>query len=110
MLIGVSELIAKTWQIYRANRGTLVPYIASFFLPPVALFLAGLDNFIAIISLAGGVFLGLDVTLMILVYLKAKKQGDLKPAYSLNLSRFLIYALILFFALGAIYEVWYFVV
>ena len=77
---------------------------------PLALFLAGLDNFIAIISLAGGVFLGLDVTLMILVYLKAKKQGDLKPAYSLNLSRFLIYALILFYALGAIYEVWYFVV
>jgi len=77
---------------------------------PLALFLAGLDDFIAVISLVGGVFLGLDVALMILVYLKARKQGDLEPAYSLNLSRFLIYALILFFALGAVYEVWYFIV
>lgn len=76
---------------------------------PLVLFLVGLDDFIAIISLAGGVFLGVDVTLMILVYLKAKKQGDLKPAYSLDFSRFWAYALIGLFILGAIYEIWYFI-
>jgi len=77
-------------------------------LPPLALYLTGWDNFITIISLVGGVFLGVDVTLMILTYLKAKKYGDLKPAYSLNLPRLLVYALILFFILGAIYEIHYF--
>ncbi|MBU1137281.1 amino acid permease [Patescibacteria group bacterium] len=75
---------------------------------PLVLFFAGFNNFITVISLVGGVFLGVDVTLMILIYLKAKKQGDLKPAYSLNLPRPLIYSLILFFILGAVYEIYYF--
>lgn len=42
MLIGVSELITKTWQIYRASGKVIVTYIAFFFLPPLILFLAGL--------------------------------------------------------------------
>ncbi len=76
---------------------------------PLIFFLLGFNNFITIISLAGGVFLGIDITLMILIYLKAKKRGDMQPAYSLNLPRLLIYSLILFFILGAIYEIYYFV-
>ncbi|PIW74613.1 MAG: hypothetical protein CO003_01690, partial [Candidatus Portnoybacteria bacterium CG_4_8_14_3_um_filter_44_15] len=61
-------------------------------LTPLALFLTGWNDFITIISLVGGVFLGVDVTLMVLTYLKAKKYGDLKPAYFLNLPRLLVYA------------------
>ncbi|KKW17576.1 MAG: hypothetical protein UY58_C0001G0001 [Candidatus Magasanikbacteria bacterium GW2011_GWA2_50_22] len=65
MLIGVSELIAKTWQIYRANRGTLVPYIASFFLPPVALFLAGLAGIY--ISRSSTLNTATNITLLVLI-------------------------------------------
>jgi len=75
---------------------------------PLVMFLLGLDDFIAVISLAGGVFLGVDVTMIILVYLKAKKQGDLKPAYSLSFPHLFIYLLILFFIFGAVYEMYYF--
>lgn len=75
---------------------------------PLILFIIGLNNFITVISLAGGVFLAIDAILITLVYLKAKTRGELKPAFSLNLPRFLIYALILFFVLGIIYEIIYF--
>ncbi len=75
---------------------------------PLILFIIGLNNFITVISLAGGVFLAIDAILITLVYLKAKTRGELKPAFSLNLPRFLIYALILFFILGIIYEIIYF--
>lgn len=76
---------------------------------PLLFFLVGLNNFIAVVSLTGGVFLGVDVVLMTLIYLKAKTKGELKPAYSLNLPRLLVYSLILFFVLGIVYEVIYFI-
>ncbi len=76
---------------------------------PLALFIFGFKNFIAVISLTGGVFLGIDVILIILSYLKAKTKGDQKPAYSLKIPNFLVYLLILFFVLGAVYEIIYFI-
>lgn len=76
---------------------------------PLSLFLLGFNNFIVIIGLTGGVFLGIDVVLIVLIYLKAKTKGDLVPAYNLNPSRFLVYFLILFFALGVFYEIFYFI-
>jgi tyrosine-specific transport protein len=75
---------------------------------PLILFIIGLNNFITVISLTGGVFLAIDAILITLVYLKAKTKGELKPAFSLNLPRFLVYGLILFFVLGIIYEIIYF--
>ncbi len=76
---------------------------------PLFLFFLGLNDFITIISLAGGIFIGIDVALIILIYLQAKKKGDLEPAYSLNFPNPLIYSLITFFILGVIYEIYYFV-
>jgi len=75
---------------------------------PLILFFAGFDNFITVIVLTGGVMLGIDVIIILLIYLKAKTKGDLKPAYSLSIPRFLIYFLILFFIIGIIYEIIYF--
>lgn len=77
-------------------------------LVPLILFVAGFDNFITVIALTGGVMLGIDVVIIILIYLKAKTKGDLKPAYSLSVPKFLIYFLILFFIIGIIYEIIYF--
>ncbi|OGZ36910.1 MAG: hypothetical protein A3D38_02340 [Candidatus Portnoybacteria bacterium RIFCSPHIGHO2_02_FULL_40_23] len=76
---------------------------------PLALFFSGLKSFIAVISLTGGVMLGLDAIIIILIYLKAKTKGDLIPAYNISLPRFLTYSLILFFVLGIIYEIVYFI-
>jgi len=75
---------------------------------PLGLLLMGLKNFIVVISLAGGVMIGIDAIIIILIYLKAKTKGDLVPAYSLPLPRLLTYFLVLFFILGIIYEIVYF--
>jgi len=74
---------------------------------PLALFLLGLTDFIKIISLSGGTLLAISAILMILIYLKAKTKGDLEPAYSLNISKFFVYSLIIFFVIGAVAELIY---
>ena len=76
--------------------------------PPLVLFLLGLTDFIKIISLSGGTLLAISAILMIFIYLKAKTKGDLEPAYSLNLPKILVYSLIIFFVIGAAYELIYF--
>jgi len=75
---------------------------------PLILFIVGFDNFITVIVLTGGVMLGIDVIIIILIYLKAKTKGDLEPAYNLSIPSFFAYFLILFFIIGIIYEIIYF--
>ena len=76
---------------------------------PFVFYIIGFDNFITVIVLTGGVMLGIDIVIIILIYLKAKTKGDLKPAYSLSIPRFLVYSLIVFFIIGIIYEIIYFI-
>ncbi len=54
-------------------------------LPPLAIFLLGLKSFITVISLGGGVMLGVDGTLILLMYRRmAEKKGN-KPGQVLAL-------------------------
>jgi tyrosine-specific transport protein len=64
---------------------------------PLALFLIGIKDFISVISLVGGVMLGIDGILILLMYQKIKPKN------------FLIYPLILIFLGGIIYEIIYFI-
>lgn len=63
---------------------------------PLILFLAGLNSFIGLISFIGGILLGIDGILILLMY---KKIGGKK---------IIIYPLALIFLLGIFYEVIYF--
>lgn len=74
-------------------------------LPALVLFLAGVRNFIAILSLVGGVAVSIDAILLIFVYAKAKEKGDRIPEYSLAIPRPALYGMILLFALGAVYTI-----
>jgi amino acid permease len=65
--------------------------------PPLILFLIGLKSFIPLISLTGGVLLGIDGILILLMY---KKIGG---------KNIIIYPLSLVFLLGIIYEAIYFI-
>lgn len=76
---------------------------------PLILFFLGFKDFIAVISLTGGVALSLDATIITLAYLKSKTKGDLEPAYNLSIPRPLVYSMIVFFVLAAIYEIYYFI-
>lgn len=64
---------------------------------PLILFLIGLKSFIPVISLTGGVLLGIDGILILLMY---KKIGG---------KNIVIYPLSLVFLLGVIYEIIYFI-
>ncbi|MCX6718604.1 MAG: hypothetical protein NTY81_03350 [Candidatus Staskawiczbacteria bacterium] len=64
---------------------------------PMILFLLGLKSFVTLISLTGGVLLGIDGILILLIY---KKVGG---------KNIIIYPLSLVFLLGIIYEIIYFI-
>lgn len=76
---------------------------------PLALYLAGLKDFIKIIGFVGGVMLGIEGIIIILIYLKAKMKGELQPTWQIFLPKLLIYPLCIFLILGIIYEVFYFI-
>jgi amino acid permease len=64
---------------------------------PLALYLLGLKSFIGVISFIGGILLGIEGILILLMYKKIKG------------SRVLIYPLMLVFALGILYKIAYFI-
>ena len=64
---------------------------------PLILFLAGLRSFINIIGLVGGVIIGIDAVLILLMYKK------------INGKSILVYPLAVIFIIGIIYEIIYFI-
>lgn len=72
-------------------------------LPPFALFLGGLRNFIDVISLAGAVAIGLEAFILIFVFIKAKTHGDRIPEYSMRVPAWTLYLLALVFGGGMVY-------
>jgi len=64
---------------------------------PLILFLLGINSFIPVISFVGGVFLGIDGILVLLMYKKINKKT------------WIIYPLSLVFLAGIIYEIIYFI-
>ncbi len=64
---------------------------------PLILFLIGIKDFIPIISFIGGVMLGIDGILILLMYQKIKQR------------KLLVYPLLLIFLIGIIYEIVYFI-
>lgn len=72
--------------------------------PPLALFLVGMRNFIDIISLAGTVAIGIEYIVLFLIFSRVKRRGDRVPEYSLYVPKWLLYGLIALFSAGAIYS------
>ena len=71
---------------------------------PLAAYLAGVKNFILVIGFIGAVLSGLDGILTILIYFKARREGDRQPEYRLPWARLLGISIIFLFALGIIYQ------
>jgi amino acid permease len=65
--------------------------------PPLILFLIGLRSFIPLLSFVGGIFLGIDGILILMMYKKIRGRN------------IIIYPLSLVFLLGIIYEIIYFI-
>ena len=72
---------------------------------PFFIFLSKAGSFIQIIGITGAISIGFSGIIIMLCYLKAKKNGGEKPAYSLNVSNPLLYLIITIFGLGIIYQI-----
>lgn len=77
---------------------------------PFFIFLFGTREFIEIISITGALFGGANGIIIVLVYLKSKKNGDKKPEYVLKLPKLIPYSVITIFAIGIIYEAVYLII
>ena len=74
---------------------------------PVVIFVLGLRDFIAVINFTGGVAGGFIGILIIIIFYKAKKTGDLKPAYEINVPKIISALMVFVFVLGIVYQVVY---
>jgi tyrosine-specific transport protein len=72
--------------------------------PPLLLFLIGFRQFIETVGAVGSLIGGIEGIIIILIFQKVKKLGDRKPEYSLKVPSFLLYALILIFILGILFQ------
>lgn len=73
---------------------------------PVLVFVLGIRNFIAAIDIVGGVFVSLEMLIILLIYWRAKQLGDLSPGkYKLHHTALLGVVLFLALAAGAVYSV-----
>jgi amino acid permease len=77
-------------------------------LSPLFLYSLGFKNFLELVGLAGGVFIGLESIFVVLMWLKARKFGDEERGVFLkNINPLVICALLLIFIGGIIYEIIY---
>ncbi len=74
-------------------------------IPPYVLFLSGIRNFIDIIGLVGGLAVSIEMVILIFLYVKARKNGDRVPEYSIHLPTPVLYLMMALFAAGAVYTV-----
>ena len=128
-LAGLAPILGSTWIKYGALMGFLA-VITSFFtiglniqnsfrldfgLPkllswlltavvPVGLFFYGYKNFISILSFTGAVLGGFEGILLLLIWRKARKKGNRVPEYKLKLHPVVVYALLLIFLVGVVYQ------
>ncbi len=88
---------------YKMNERLAVALICIF---PTIIFLLGLRQFIAAISIVGGIFVSLEMMLVILIYWRAKQTGDIRPSkYKLHHTLLLVVLLIVALIIGASYSV-----
>jgi len=87
-----------------------MPYWLAFGLAcfaPLLLFLLGLRDFIAIISVLGSVIGVIEGSALVLIYNKSRRLGNRQPEYSLKIPLFLLYLIIFVLLAGAIAQIFY---
>lgn len=95
-------VLREMWQRDFGVQKELAWFLAIY--PPLLLFLLGNLTFIKVLELTGGITVGLTGILLMIIYAKARKHSELKPAYALRLPRALRLLISLVFALGILYQ------
>ena len=74
---------------------------------PLVIALLGLTTFIQTLGIVGAVGGGIEGTLIVLMYHKAKTKGERKPEYSLKYHPIISWLLIMMFVSGVIYQIFF---
>ncbi|MBI5147671.1 MAG: hypothetical protein HZA37_00745 [Parcubacteria group bacterium] len=82
-----------------------VAAVLAVFIAPMALFLAGFQNFLALVSIAGGVFLALEGIFIIAMWKRAASLSSVPSVFFAKMPAAAIYALAAVFTLGMVYEI-----
>jgi hypothetical protein len=92
------------WFDYQVNKH-LAWFLACFI--PLTLFFIGLNNFLQIIGLIGGVTLGLVGIAIFLAYLKMRARKGVGIKLLTKVPRALVYLLLAIFVVGVVLEIWF---
>ena len=71
---------------------------------PLFLFLWGPSSLVVVVALIGGILGAIDGTIIIRTWLRAKVQGELRPAFAISLPRGIAYSMLILFIGGALAE------
>lgn len=83
-------------------------YLAALFVitAPLVLFMFGWRSFVGILDTVGGLFIGVEAVLMVLIYWQAKRKGDLPaPRYNLNYFWLIAVPVLLVFSAASVISV-----
>jgi len=73
---------------------------------PMVIYLLNFVSFVQVLAIAGTIMGGIEGILMVLMYIKSKKQGDEpKPAFSLKIPKVFLLSMMVVFIVGLIYQV-----
>ena len=103
LIIGINlkEIFWYDYHLSRNKSWALACFV------PVVIFILGLRDFITVINFTGGVAGGFIGILIIIIFYKAKKTGDLKPAYEINVPKIISILMAFVFVLGIVYQIVY---
>ncbi|MFB6226606.1 MAG: aromatic amino acid transport family protein [Candidatus Paceibacteria bacterium] len=101
LIIGLSLKDSLSWD-YDLSETTSTILVGAV---PLAIFLLGLRGFITAIDMVGGIFMSLEMALLVLIYWKAKQDGKLKPSkYKLHHTAIFCILALIAFAIGTVYS------
>jgi len=83
-------------------------FVATLFviLAPLTLFMLGWRDFVSILGIVGGLFLGIEAILILFVYWRAKRNGDLPTnGYSLSFAHLLTLLIFLVFTFATVVSI-----
>ncbi len=101
--LDLKNTLAFDWRMHHIKATLVVALV------PIFLFLLGFQQLIAIMSVAGAVFGAAMSVIILLVYLRAKRLGDRKPAFSLGLPAGVVYTVIAAMVIAGAYQIVYWI-
>ncbi len=88
---------------YKINKHLAWVYVISI---PFFIFIINFVTFIEVLGITGAIIGGIGNIVIIMMFYKAKKMGNRKPEYTINIPKLVAYSLYIFFVIGIVYSIY----